>query len=138
MENKTINDLIKDGLFRDTNGQGVLIYVDKRQDIKDSFNNSSFGALNVQGDDVRQQNLTISNQEQEKAFSDLFAYIDSLTNQSEKEQAQYNAEELKASIIEGDTTKAQKFFKFLQNSLGNIAALATIAQVTGLPVPPLF
>ncbi|WKA57144.1 hypothetical protein QWY16_11595 [Planococcus shenhongbingii] len=107
--------------------------MDNRQDIKDSFNNSTYGNLNVKGDNVKQQNINIRNKDQEKAFLELFDYINSLEDESKKVQAHYNAEELKLAIEEGNDTKAKKLFGFLQSSLGNISALITIGQFAGLP-----
>lgn len=110
------------------------MYVDKRQIVSNSFNDSKFGNVNVQGDNVKQVNLEISDTEKEKAFSDLYDFINNIEDEGKKNQALYNAEELKLALEEGNDSKAKKLFSFLQSSLGNISALITIGQFAGLPI----
>lgn len=62
----------------------------------------------------------------------MFNTIQKLENEIEREQAQYNAEQMQEALKAGDTTKAQKLMKFLQGTLGAASSLATIAQLFGL------
>ncbi|WP_132748388.1 hypothetical protein [Scopulibacillus darangshiensis] len=106
--------------------------MDQRK-IEGSFNNSDLrGNSAIQADNVTQfQN--IKNGESEKAFRDLFTAIHKLENETEREQAQFNAEQMQEALKSGDKTKAQKLLKFLHGTLGTVSSLVTIAQLFGLP-----
>ncbi|MES1040625.1 hypothetical protein [Peribacillus simplex] len=107
------------------------------KNIQDSFNNSELkGNMAIQADNVK-QSINYNETDKEKAFQELFNAIKTLENDSIRDQAQYNAEELKDALDKGDTKKGQKLLGFLQGALGAASSLATIAQFFGLPIPPL-
>ncbi|EZP58286.1 MULTISPECIES: hypothetical protein [Exiguobacterium] len=96
--------------------------------IKGSFNDSNFsGNSAIQADNVVQSQNVIQN-ETEEAFKELFNEINKIQDQAKKEQAEYNAEELREAIEKEDTSKAKRLLGFLKSSLGTVASLATIAK----------
>lgn len=103
--------------------------------VNDSFNNSDLKGNNaIQADNATQSQL-INNADFDKAFQELLTYIKKLENDLQREQAQHNAEQMKEALESGDKSTAEKIWKFLQGSLGNLSSLATIAQLFGLSVP---
>lgn len=105
-----------------------------QRNITGSFNDSDLKGNNaIQSDNVNQyQNFSTS--EAEKAFEELFSEISKITELSKREQAEYNAEELKNALDNKDKTKAEKLIGFLKNSIGTVAALTTIARFFGITI----
>lgn len=106
-------------------------HMDQRK-ITGSFNNSKLSGNNaIQADNVVQsQNIT--KEESEKAFKELFDEIKKISEQSQREQAEYNAEQLKEAVENKDKSKAQKLLGFLKTSIGTVASLTTITRFFGL------
>lgn len=119
-------------------GKGDMIMNDNSRKIGD-ITSSTFGDnSNLQGDNVSQNKIVnINESKKEEAFQELFSQIEELKEQTTKEQAQFNAEELKKALESGDTKKSQKLLGFLQSALGAASSLATIAQLFGLSIPPI-
>ncbi|MCQ6277404.1 hypothetical protein JMM81_21285 [Bacillus sp. V3B] len=103
--------------------------------IEGSFNNSDLkGNIAIQADNVT-QTQNINKGESEQAFRDLFAAIQKLENEPEREQAHFFAEQMQEALESGDKTKGQKMLQFLHGALGAASSLATIAQLFGLTIP---
>lgn len=115
-------------ITQNNKGAGIM---DQRT-IKESFNNSSLsGNSAIQADNVFQSQNVIKD-ETEEAFKELFNEINKIQDQAKKEQAEYNAEELREAFEKEDTSKAKKLLGFLKTSLGTVASLATIAKFLGV------
>lgn len=110
---------------------GVVVIVDR------SIHNSGVmkGNFNT-GDHVVQSNVT-GNENVDKAFTELFDVINKMSDDSQKAQAEFFAQQLQQATQAEDKSTAQKMLGFLTTSLGNISALVTIGQFLGMPVPPI-
>jgi len=103
-----------------------------QRNIIGSFNNSDLKGNNaIQSDDVT-QTQNVNTGEADKAFKDLFEEIKKISDDAQRAQAEYNAEELRAAVESEDKSKAQKLIGFLKSSIGTVASLATIARFLGL------
>jgi hypothetical protein len=108
--------------------------MDQRKNIG-SFNNSNLNGNNaIQADNVT-QSQNINQGISEKAFQDLFTTIQELKNETEKEKAQYFAEQMQEALQAGDKSKAQKLLGFLHGILGDVGSLASIASLFSLTIP---
>lgn len=100
------------------------------RNVKDSFNNASVnGNIAVQSDGNTQ--IQGKTEEFEKAFTDLLGDIQKL-DASNKEQAMYLAEDLKASFTNGDKNKGQRILGIMSTILGSVGSLASIASLFGV------
>ncbi|WP_107950268.1 hypothetical protein [Lysinibacillus parviboronicapiens] len=95
-----------------------------------NITDSSFGDnVNLLGDNVKQNKIITVNDSLNKVFEELFKIIDNSTiSPYEKQQANYNAQELQTAIQTRDKGKAKLLHSFLLNSLGSISSLLTIGQ----------
>lgn len=98
-----------------------------------NITNSTFGDnINMQGDNVEQSKTTyVGNPEIESAFKELSLHIEGQSKEI-REQAEYNLEELKQSLKEGNEKKSKQLFSFLTTSLGNVSSLLTIGSFFGI------
>ncbi|MEI2428506.1 hypothetical protein V8V54_26380 [Priestia megaterium] len=100
--------------------------------IEGSFNHSDLKGNNaIQADNVI-QSQNISADESEKAFKELFEEISKISNEQQRQQAEFNAEQLKEAVEAKDKSKVQKLLGFLKGSIGTVASLSTIAKFFGL------
>lgn len=109
---------------------GECVSMSQRK-VEGSFNNSSFnGNTNIQGDHL-EQNQLINEQRFEEAFQRLFEEIEAIKDSSQREQANYFAQELKSALEKQDKDKGKKLIGFLKGTLGNVSSLMTIASFFG-------
>ncbi|AGF28202.1 MULTISPECIES: hypothetical protein [Bacillus amyloliquefaciens group] len=89
---------------------------------------NTFGPGTVfQSEDVT-QTISISNSEVSNAYQEVLKSISQIKDETEKEQAEINAEILKQSIDSKDSSKGLKVLKFLQGVIGSSAAITTLIK----------
>lgn len=95
-----------------------------------NITDSSFGDnVNLLGNNVKQNKIITVNDSLNEVFEELFKIIENSTiSPYEKQQANYNAQELQTAIQTKDKGKAKLLHSFLLNSLGSISSLLTIGQ----------
>lgn len=100
--------------------------------IEGSFNHSDLSGNNaIQADEVTQFQ-SISKNDFDEAWKLLLQDIEAIQDPAVKDQAEYNAEQLKEAFEAKDTNKAKRLIGFLKTSIGTVASLATIAQLFGI------
>jgi hypothetical protein len=100
--------------------------------IKGSFNDSKFdGNINIQSDN-NTQTYSITKEEVNDAFGQLFNKIKEIQDELQRTQAQINAQTLQEAVNTKDTNKAKPLLTLLKGTIGTVASLATIAKFFGL------
>lgn len=95
-----------------------------------NITDSSFGDnVNFFGDNVKQNKTITINDSLNEVFEELLKIIaNSTISPAEKQQANFNAQELQTAIQNRDKGKAKLLHSFLLNSLGSVSAVLTIGQ----------
>lgn len=118
-----------DKLFLINSVSGGIVEMNDRT-MNGSFNNSRVnGNIAVQSDSNTQIQGKL--EDFERAYKDLLGEIKELEG-SNKEQAMYLAEDLKASFDSGDKNKGQRILGLMGNILGSVGSLASIASLFGV------
>lgn len=107
----------------------------EKRTIQGSFNNGKFGDnINVQGDNVKQQKVTKTSDNDDKIealFDTLIAEIKTLSPEDEIEDALDNAEKIKAAIESDDQPRAKKIFNWLPTAVQASATAVEIFKLIG-------
>lgn len=84
-----------------------------------------------QSDEVT-QTKTITSSEFSSSFAELLKDIQSLNDQSQKDQALFIAEQLKEAYENNKTDSTKTPIKLLKGILGDIGSIASIASICGI------
>lgn len=98
------------------------------QKIGDISNNTFGDNVNLQGDNVSQTKNSIPD-EFNKAYDDLIIDIQNLSDESQKEQAEFYANQLKIAAEKDDKITVKQMVKFLGGFLGTASSLITIGSL---------
>ncbi|MCY9306848.1 hypothetical protein MOF48_15085 [Bacillus spizizenii] len=91
------------------------------------------GNIAIQSESVVQtQTIVDDNNQIQKALSEIFQHIEEIQDSNQRNQAELNAEILRAAVKENNVDKGKKVLGILKNSIGTSAALTTIAKFFGL------
>lgn len=88
--------------------------MNKKVNKIDNMIGNDFGPGAVIQSEHVTQTITISNPEVSSAYQELLKSISEIKDETEKEQAEFNAQILKESIDSKDSAKGLKMLKFLQ------------------------
>lgn len=120
----TIDQLVVNGDF----------YMDNSKTMGDIQGNTFGSNTNFQGDSVTQIYTEESKEVFNKAYQELLKYISNIDDNTQRQNAEYIADDLKESYEKEDIPKSKRALTALTNTLGNLSSLATIAQLFGVGI----